>query len=585
VRFGYGGSTDSPLAGCWNRTNHDGQDSLASDARRMVPPERSGRAALRDFRPWHTGGQGFSLESAGPAQFFEVTDMRADLHATRAFALVASVTTLLAGMTQLVDASAGLAPAAGANPASIATNSTATISIGANSIGTVTASSPVASRPIVVRGRVWHVRDSLTSGAATTTFGYGIPGDFPVAGDWDGNGTNTPGIVREQVWHLRNSNSAGPADISFGYGVPGDAPVVGDWDGNGTYTPGVVRGRVWHLRNSNNGGAANVSFGYGVASDIVIAGDWDGNGTTTPGVVRGTTWHLRNSNSAGPGNISFGYGVFGDRPVVGDWDGNGTYTPGVVRGRTWLLRNSNSAGPADVSFTYGSPCDIALSTSSALIRDRGGKPLRAAFTGNETSLLPTTNRVVALTFDAGANADGVPKILSTLESACVPATFFLTGAWIRNFPQSTRMIGLRYPVGNHSDTHPDLTTLSDAAVRNEVLRAQAAIQAGAKYDSRPMFRFPFGARDARTIGIVNDLGYTSIRWTVDTLGWQGTSGGRSVQSVVQRVLDNLQPGEIVLMHVGSHPQDRSTLDADALPTIISEIRNRGYSFVTVMQFM
>lgn len=43
----------------------------------------------------------------------------------------------------------------------------------------------------------------------------------------------------------------------------------------------------------------------------------------------------------------------------------------------------------------------------------------------------------------------------------------------------------------------------------------------------------------------------------------------------------LQPGEIVLMHVGSHPTDGSTLDADALPRMIDDIRARGYSFVTL----
>jgi peptidoglycan/xylan/chitin deacetylase (PgdA/CDA1 family) len=68
---------------------------------------------------------------------------------------------------------------------------------------------------------------------------------------------------------------------------------------------------------------------------------------------------------------------------------------------------------------------------------------------------------------------------------------------------------------------------------------------------------------------------------VDTLGWMGTSGGQSVQTVVNRVLANLRPGEIVLMHVGSHPTDGSTLDADALPTIIAELRQRGYGFVTI----
>ena len=134
-------------------------------------------------------------------------------------------------------------------------------------------------------------------------------------------------------------------------------------------------------------------------------------------------------------------------------------------------------------------------------------------------------------------------------------------------------------------SHPDLTTLGDAAVRDHFLRAQSAIQAGATYDPRPLFRFPFGAGDARTLGIVNSLGYASINWTVDTLGWEGTSGGQSVPTVVSRVLANLRPGEIVLMHVGSDPDDGSTLDADAPPTVISNLRARGYSFVTVTQFV
>ncbi|GAA0690446.1 hypothetical protein GCM10010193_51000 [Kitasatospora atroaurantiaca] len=446
------------------------------------------------------------------------------------------------------------------------------------------AGDPPATRPLIVRGNTWYMRDSLSSGIATTTFNYGDAGDLPMAGDWDGNGTSTPGVVRGATWYLRNSNTSGVADIAFSYGNPGDVPVVGDWDGNGTYTPGVVRGATWYLRNSNTSGVADITLSYGNPGDVPVVGDWDGSGTSTPGVVRGTTWYLRNSNTSGVANVSLDYGNPGDRPVVGDWDGNGTFTPGVLRGNTWFLRNSNTSGVANVSFNFGSACDIGLSTASTLLRDRGGRPLPSSFAGRHVTTLPTGANVVALTFDAGANAAGLPKILSALQNSCVPATFFLTGAWANNFPQDARVIGLRYPTGNHSFSHPDLTTLSDAAVRDQILRAQSAIQAGATYDARPMFRFPFGASDARTLGIVNSLGYASINWTVDTLGWQGTSGGQSVSTVVSRVLANLRPGEIVLMHVGSNPDDGSTLDADALPTVISELTARGYSFVTVAQF-
>ena len=444
---------------------------------------------------------------------------------------------------------------------------------------------PDGARPIILRGATWFVRDSLSGGAATSTFTFGAPGDTPVAGDWDGNGSDTPGVVRGATWLLRNSNSGGAADVTFTFGRSTDVPVVGDWDGNGTYTPGIVRGSTWFLRNSNSGGAADASFGFGRQGDVFVAGDWDGNGTFTPGVVRGSTWFLRNANSGGAADTTFGFGQASDSPLVGDWDANGSTTVGVRRGGVWLLRNTNSGGAAQVTFTYGRACDVAVSSESAVARQWGGRPLKPAQVGTEMATLPTTQKLVALTFDAGANANGVPSILNTLRSQCVPGTFFLTGEWTRDFPALTREIGREFPVGNHTDTHPHLPLQSDATVRSQILTAQGAIHGATRYDPRPMFRFPYGESDARTLGIVNSLGYTSVRWTVDTAGWRGTSGGASVQTIMTRVLNGLQPGEIILMHVGSNPDDGSTLDADALPTIISELRARGYSFTFVPPYV
>ena len=440
------------------------------------------------------------------------------------------------------------------------------------------------TRPVVIRGNTWYVRDTLTGGAADRVFTYGQPGDFQLMGDWDGDGLATPGVVRGSTWLLRNSLNGGPADISFAYGFASDYPVVGDWDGNGTDTPGVVRGSTWYLKNTNaSPGTADVSFAYGRASDLAVAGDWDGDGVATPGVVRGTTWYLRASND--PANTTtlppFAYGQAGDQRVVGDWNGDGTTTIGVKRRSRWLLRNGNQAGAPDLDFTYGVGCDLGFASPGSRARDRGGKGLPAALRGRELTVLNTSSNVVALTFDAGANADAVPSILATLERNCVPATFFLTGRWVELFQDQASRIGVRYQVGNHSYTHPHLPALSDAAVRDQLTTAERRIQAATRYAPRPMFRFPFGDSDARTLGIVNGLRYGSIRWTVDTLGWMGTSGGQSVQTVVNRVLANLRPGEIVLMHVGSHPTDGSTLDADALPTIIAELRQRGYGFVTI----
>jgi peptidoglycan/xylan/chitin deacetylase (PgdA/CDA1 family) len=205
--------------------------------------------------------------------------------------------------------------------------------------------------------------------------------------------------------------------------------------------------------------------------------------------------------------------------------------------------------------------------------------------GTQWYKLPTTKKVVALTFDAGANADAVASILATLAKYGVPGTFFLTGKWVEVYPDYAAQIGAKFPVGNHSYSHPDFTTLTDAEIEDEMAKAATAIEAATGQDTHPMFRFPFGANNQHCIDLVNSLGYGAINWTVDTRGWMGTSGGQSVDSVIQSVLDAATPGEIVIMHVGSNPDDGSTLDADALPKVIEGLQALGYSFVTIDQYL
>jgi peptidoglycan-N-acetylglucosamine deacetylase len=190
--------------------------------------------------------------------------------------------------------------------------------------------------------------------------------------------------------------------------------------------------------------------------------------------------------------------------------------------------------------------------------------------------------VVALTFDAGANGDGLPSILTTLQATGTKATFFLTGAFASQFPGLAAQVARAgYRIGDHSVDHPYFTRLSNAQIDAEVLGAAQTIRQVTGADPAPLFRFPYGDSDARTLAEVNRLGYVAVGWTVDTLGWEGTSKGITADEVVNRVMTGLQPGEIVLMHVGSNPTDHSTLDADALPRVIAAITAAGYSFVTV----
>ncbi len=212
----------------------------------------------------------------------------------------------------------------------------------------------------------------------------------------------------------------------------------------------------------------------------------------------------------------------------------------------------------------------------------GAQPVTGRLAGTDWTYIPTTAHAVALTFDAGANADAVTSILATLRRDHVPATFFLTGNFVRDFPAAAQTIAAAGErIGDHTITHPYLTRLSDAAVRREILGAAQQIIAVTGQNPAPLFRFPYGDADARTIAVANQAGYIPVRWTVDTLGWEGTAGHISAPVVAARVLAALRPGEIVLMHVGSNPDDHTTFDADALPQVISELRARGYSFVTL----
>ncbi len=83
-------------------------------------------------------------------------------------------------------------------------------------------------------------------------------------------------------------------------------------------------------------------------------------------------------------------------------------------------------------------------------------------------------------------------------------------------------------VGNHSVSHLYVTQLTDAQVTAEVQGALQAILRANGADARPLFRFPYGDVNSRVLADVNGLGYVAVRWTVDSLGWQGTSGGQSV---------------------------------------------------------
>jgi peptidoglycan/xylan/chitin deacetylase (PgdA/CDA1 family) len=190
---------------------------------------------------------------------------------------------------------------------------------------------------------------------------------------------------------------------------------------------------------------------------------------------------------------------------------------------------------------------------------------------------PSQFRQVALTFDAGGDADGLMDLLRVLDREEVSATFFLTGRWACENIVLARMIAAEgHAIGNHTWDHRSLTSLEDWEVRQELLRTDDRFVSwfGSRYHT--LFRAPYGEVDTRVLSIVQGLGFHSIRWSIDTL--DAMEPRKTASFIEGRILgksDEELQGAIVLMHVG-YPET-----VEALPVVINNLRERGFDLVTI----
>ena len=209
-----------------------------------------------------------------------------------------------------------------------------------------------------------YLKNSNDTGFADAALNYGLPGDYPVVGDWDGNGTATIGVYRNGTFFLRNSNTLGFAEVLFSFGQPGDQPIAGDWDGDGVDTIGLYRPATGQflLRNGNSAGTADASFYLGNVGDVGVAGDWNGDGKDSTGVFRPSNGviFLKDKNESGFADYALNYGLPGDQPVMGDWNNDGKDTIGIYRNGTFYLRNANTNGFAELVFGLGNPGDMPI---------------------------------------------------------------------------------------------------------------------------------------------------------------------------------------------------------------------------------
>ena len=191
----------------------------------------------------------------------------------------------------------------------------------------------------------------------------------------------------------------------------------------------------------------------------------------------------------------------------------------------------------------------------------------------------TSNKVVALTFDDGSDGYNIQSILNTLSANNIKATFFLTGQGAENHPQAIKnIVSAGHDIGNHSYNHPDFTTVATSEMTNQLTRTETIITNLTGKSTKPFFRAPFGSYNSTVLQTVGNAGYTyTFQWTIDSLDWTGNSA----TDIYNRVINNIVPGAIVLMHTGYGANGTTA----ALPNIINQLRAMGYSFVTLSQLM
>jgi peptidoglycan-N-acetylglucosamine deacetylase len=181
---------------------------------------------------------------------------------------------------------------------------------------------------------------------------------------------------------------------------------------------------------------------------------------------------------------------------------------------------------------------------------------------------------VYLTFDDGPHPRYTPQVLDIVSRYRVRGTFFQVGQNVATYPALTRRAHLAgNGVQNHTWSHPDLRTVSAATFNSQVLRTDTVIRAQTGYTPRCL-RPPYGAVNTTVRTRAAALNKKLVLWSVDPRDW--SRPGSSV--IARRVLDNVRPGSVVLLHDGGG--DRSQTVA-ALPTIIRHLKARGFTFATL----
>jgi peptidoglycan/xylan/chitin deacetylase (PgdA/CDA1 family) len=189
---------------------------------------------------------------------------------------------------------------------------------------------------------------------------------------------------------------------------------------------------------------------------------------------------------------------------------------------------------------------------------------------------PTGEKLIALTYDDGPNPTITPRLLQLLQAKGARATFFLLGDSVKTYPHLVRtIVDSGMEVGNHSDTHPQFTRLSEEKIRSELQTNHQRIVAAAPNCAIRVMRPPYGAYNSAVLRVADQMGYKVILWSVDTNDWRK----RTTEQMTQTVLNEARDGAIILMH------DRYETSLQTTANVLDALSAQGYRFVTVSELL
>ncbi|WP_030752732.1 polysaccharide deacetylase family protein [Streptomyces sp. NRRL S-31] len=209
-----------------------------------------------------------------------------------------------------------------------------------------------------------------------------------------------------------------------------------------------------------------------------------------------------------------------------------------------------TARPVVAPAAAGPPARRALAPSTFRLQPLTGygpprtPPRRLKVREEPILQISGSGRRMVLTFDDGPNPAYTPHILDTLARYRVRAMFFVCGECVvENRELLARMADEGHVVGNHTWTHPLLTTLRRKEIRSEMERTSDVIED--TYGERPQwFRAPYGAWNRAAFQLGADMGMEPMAWTVDTTDWMEPG----TDTIIDQVEEGAAPGVVVLSH-------------------------------------